>query len=139
MMQLLTIIVAMLTTALLSVGCASHSPSALKQATTTKDGRYRVTWQKTPPSAIEANQYFELVVEVEDLKTAEDPQDFRFDATMPAHRHGMNTVVNAVRAEDNRWVLQDLNLHMPGEWVMTFDVFDANGVLHRASEVVILK
>ena len=138
-MQPLAIIATMLTAALLSVGCASHSPSGLEQATTTEDGRYRVKWQKTPPSAIEANQYFELLVEIEDLKSAEDPKDFRFDATMPAHRHGMNTIVNAVRAKDNRWVLRDLNLHMPGEWVMTFDVFDANGVLHRASETVILK
>ncbi|MDG1837416.1 MAG: hypothetical protein P8I91_01255 [Phycisphaerales bacterium] len=138
-MQPFAIIAPMLTAVLLSASCASHSSGGLKQTATTEDGRYRVTWQKTPPSAIEANQYFELLVEVEDLKTAEDPQDFRFDATMPAHRHGMNTIVNAVRSEDNHWVIQDLNLHMPGEWVMTFDVFDANGVLHRASEVVILK
>jgi hypothetical protein len=62
----------------------------------------------------------------------------RFDATMPAHRHGMNMVASPTRFTRDSWVVRDLLLHMPGEWVMTFDVTDQNGVLHRASETVIL-
>ena len=125
--------------ALLLAGCASTGHSGLNQSNVTEDGRYRVTWRKTTPEAIKANEYFEMFVEVDDLRGNSPPQDFRFDATMPAHRHGMNTVVNATRTDDSTWQLQDLNLHMPGEWVMTFDVTDENGVLHRASETVILE
>ncbi|HCA38914.1 MAG: hypothetical protein QF781_09620 [Phycisphaerales bacterium] len=123
---------------LLSLGCSTGRPG-IKQSATTEDGRYRVTWWKTPPRPIEANDYFELYVQVDDLKTNEEPHDFRFDATMPAHRHGMNTVANPYRLKRDAWSLHDLNLHMPGEWVMTFDVTDQNGVLHRASETVILE
>ena len=122
---------------MLTVGCSQRP--GLKDSALTEDGRYRVTWWKTPPNPIKANSYFELFVEVEDLKTDKDPYDFRFNATMPSHRHGMNTVASPWRFKRDAWILRDLNLHMPGEWVMTFDVTDHNGVLHRASETVILE
>jgi hypothetical protein len=114
-------------------------PPGIKHTSTTEDGRYRLTWWKTPPRPIEANDYFELYVEVDDLKTGQEPCDFRFDATMPAHRHGMNTLASPYRLKNDAWKLYDLNLHMPGEWVMTFDVTDQSGVLHRASETVVLE
>lgn len=120
-------------------GCASTSHNAPGQSRLTEDGRYRIAWQQSPPAPIVANHYFEMIVTVDDLHSSSPPQGFRFDATMPAHRHGMNTVVSATRTGDNTWHLQDLNLHMPGEWVMTFDVTDEQGVLHRASETVILE
>jgi hypothetical protein len=47
-------------------------------------------------------------------------------------------VASPTRFTRDSWIVRDLLLHMPGEWVMTFDVTDQNGVLHRASETVIL-
>jgi hypothetical protein len=135
-MRLSTLCMFTLITLLLASGCAQRP--GIKDSTTTEDGRFRVTWWQTPPRPIEANSYFELFVEVEDLTDDEEPYDLRFDATMPAHRHGMNMVASPTRFTRDSWIVRDLLLHMPGEWVMTFDVTDQNGVLHRASETVIL-
>ncbi len=124
---------------LLPLGCIPMGKPGIKHISTTEDGRYRVTWWRTPPRPMEPNSYFDLYVEVDDLKTDEPPYNFRFDATMPAHRHGMNVIPHADRPKMNTWVLHDLYLHMPGQWVLTFDVTDQNRVLHRASETVVLE
>ena len=105
----------------------------------TADGQYRVSWWKTPANPLEANEYFELYVEVDGLKTKEPPYHLQFDATMPAHRHGMNTVAVPSRLTLESWNIRDLNLHMPGDWVMTFDVIDDDGVLHRASKEITIQ
>lgn len=135
-MRISTLCMFTLVMLVLSGGCAQRP--GIKDSATTEDGRFQVTWWQTPPRPIEANSYFELFVEIEDLKGDETPYDFRFDATMPAHRHGMNIVASPSRFKHDSWIVRDLLLHMPGEWVMTFDVTDQDGVLHRASERIML-
>lgn len=41
-----------------------------------------------------------------------------FDAIMPAHRHGMNYVVEVTNPEGNRFDVSNVVFHMPGLWQM---------------------
>lgn len=129
----------LLAATLLISGCVSTGPGTTHRSTMTEDGRYRINWHITPDAPLTPNEYFEMIVTIENRQGDAPPQEFRFDATMPAHRHGMNTLVTATRTGETSWRLQDVNLHMPGEWVMTFDVTDERGVMHRASETVTLE
>lgn len=46
----------------------------------------------------------------------------RVDATMPAHRHGMNYRPSLQQRDDGRWRAQGLMFHMPGQWTLQLDV-----------------
>jgi len=113
-------------------GCA---PEGLHTA----DGRYGVSWRTDPHQPVPTNNYFDLVVEVESQGGTLRGHDLVFDATMPAHRHGMNVIVTPEQTGDHEWIVRDVLLHMPGEWVFDFDVIDERGVLHRARETVVLE
>ena len=115
-------------------GCQSSPPSL-----TPGDGAYSVSWHPLDGQAIAANTYFDLEATVAQRTSAGPPVDFAFDATMPAHRHGMNVIVTPELASDQTWVVRDVLLHMPGEWALDFDVTDADGVVHRAREVLIVR
>lgn len=44
------------------------------------------------------------------------------DATMPAHRHGMNYRPSVRRVADGRWRVDGLLWHMPGRWSLAMTV-----------------
>lgn len=44
------------------------------------------------------------------------------DATMPAHRHGMNYRPSVERLADGRWQVDGLLWHMAGEWRLQLEV-----------------
>jgi hypothetical protein len=46
----------------------------------------------------------------------------RVDATMPAHRHGMNYRPSIQPLGDGRWRAEGLMFHMPGAWELRLDV-----------------
>ncbi len=46
----------------------------------------------------------------------------RVDATMPAHRHGMNYRPSVQQRDDGRWRAEGLMFHMPGQWTLQLDV-----------------
>ena len=48
----------------------------------------------------------------------------RIDATMPAHRHGMNYRPSLVALGDGRWRAEGLMFHMAGEWEIRLDLPD---------------
>ncbi len=105
----------------------------------TGDGSYRVAWHPAGEETIAANAYFDLEVRVTPRGDASPPAAFTFDATMPAHRHGMNVIVSAEPVGDATWIVRDVLLHMPGEWALDFDVTDDNGVVHRAREILVVQ
>lgn len=41
-----------------------------------------------------------------------------FDATMPAHKHGMNVAPSAPEARGEAFFIQGVKLHMPGAWLL---------------------
>jgi len=46
----------------------------------------------------------------------------RFDAWMPAHRHGMNSRPSVTSLGAGHWRAEGFLFHMPGRWQFTFDV-----------------
>ena len=53
-----------------------------------------------------------------------------FDATMPAHKHGMNYQPEIVEIEGRFFEVNNLIFHMPGLWKIEITVFD-DGAPHR--------
>ena len=62
----------------------------------------------------------------------------RVDATMPAHRHGMNYRPSITPLGGGRWRADGLMFHMAGRWELRFDIVDAAGRTERLRESVTL-
>jgi len=60
---------------------------------------------------------------------------FAIDATMPAHRHGMN-YAPVLRADGPQaWIADGMLLHMPGRWQLSFDVRLAGSTERLAADL----
>lgn len=93
------------------------------------------------PEALPLNEMFALEVRVADAATgAPVGADVAIDvdAGMPAHRHGMNTRPRVERTGAGAFLVRGMLLHMPGEWVLSFDV-TKGGVTERAQVSLVLE
>lgn len=70
------------------------------------------------------NQPLEIRVRV--IKSADPIDRLVVDGRMPAHRHGLTHRVRVERVAEQEWRVSDLVLHMPGHWLISFDV-DSHG------------
>lgn len=124
---------------LLLQGCAS-SPGAPGPASpdqhdvSSNDGTFTVRWA-SDPSPIPVNEFFELDVIVMKDGRIFDGTTLQVDAAMPQHQHGMNHRPHVEQVGPGRWHVKDMLFHMPGEWVLYFDVVQGD-VLRRAQEQV---
>ncbi len=71
------------------------------------------------PSPIPLNQPFALQMAV----CASKPDRIAVDATMPAHRHGMNYRAVVTPLAPGEFRAEGLLFHMPGEWEIVFDLY----------------
>ena len=79
-----------------------------------------------PDQGIPLNELFTLTVTV---RGASSPENLSIlvDATMPAHGHGMLTMVNITQQDDpEQFMVEQMNLHMPGEWELSILVIDGD-------------
>jgi len=60
------------------------------------------------------------------------------DATMPAHRHGMNYRPSLHPLGDGRWRVDGMLWHMAGAWELRFDV-EVAGARHSLRQAVELR
>jgi len=67
-----------------------------------------------------------------ELAVCPPPDAVRVDASMPAHRHGMNYRPSIVPLGGGRYRAEGLMFHMPGEWQFLFEV-RASGKTERAT------
>ena len=51
-----------------------------------------------------------------------DVNELRVDATMPAHKHGMNYTPSVSALESNVFEIEGILFHMPGMWEMRIDL-----------------
>ncbi|MGH1440676.1 MAG: hypothetical protein ACRBBR_11220 [Cellvibrionaceae bacterium] len=73
------------------------------------------------PSIIEASKPFTIQVCLYQKNTHfTQIEDLIFDASMPAHGHGMNYKANITKLKNGVHLIEGLLLHMPGEWQFTF-------------------
>ena len=75
------------------------------------------------PSTIQVGEPFSLAFQVCDKQQALNGITLvKFDATMPAHGHGMNYLPQLQALGQSQYRIDDLLLHMPGVWQFSFDV-----------------
>lgn len=89
------------------------------------------------PLRIEVGMPFTLIMNV-CTKRGEPAELVAIDATMPAHKHGMNYAAKIVPGIDGRFRVEGLNFHMPGEWELVFDV-RSGGEMERMAHGLVVK
>jgi len=55
------------------------------------------------------------------------PLDVAFDASMPAHQHGMNYTVDITKQDETTFLIDNVVFHMPGVWEVQIDVQGPDG------------
>lgn len=81
----------------------------------------QAAWQVAGPggtTAIEPSRHFSLQVRL----CPAGAELLAVDATMPAHRHGMNYRPSLHPLGDGRWRVDGLLFHMSGAWELALDV-----------------
>ncbi len=101
--------------------CGEALPSAWKKAL----HQQGVTLVYAPLSRIETSKPVELLIEVCSPTANAVAKLIKADATMPAHKHGMNYRVD-LAAEGARIKATGFYFHMRGVWRLEFDV-EQNG------------
>ena len=85
-----------------------------------------ILWMATKPAKVPVGSEF-AVEALLCAKGSAKAQAIRFDAWMPAHRHGMNTRPSVKALGDGRWHADGFLFHMPGRWQFTVEVDTAAG------------
>ena len=78
------------------------------------------------------NALFSLTVSVSDSAGAAVDGTLTFDATMPDHGHGMNVEPTVSSAATGEYLIEGINLHMPGTWKLDFSI-DVDGTTTDAT------
>jgi len=89
------------------------------------------------PLQIEVGIPFTLIMNV-CTKRGEPAELVAIDATMPAHKHGMNYTPKIVAGVDGRYRVEGLVFHMPGEWELVLDV-RSGGEMERLTHGLVVK
>ena len=96
-------------------------------ASRAESARYIVAW-RPQPSPITVSRHFALDLVVCPKSGVRVPDTLRVDATMPAHRHGMNYKTSVSGKGGGRYRVEGLMFHMPGHWEFAFDVVTGDSV-----------
>ena len=67
-----------------------------------------------------------------DFVVCPPPEAVRVDASMPAHRHGMNYQPSIVSLGEGRYRADGLMFHMPGDWQLLFEI-RSGGTMERVT------
>jgi len=78
----------------------------------------QAAWRVAEGQAIEVSRHFALMVRL----CPADATLRGVDATMPAHRHGMNYRPTLQPLGDGRWRVEGLLFHMRGTWELALSV-----------------
>lgn len=63
------------------------------------------------------------------------PGELAVDATMPAHRHGMNYRPRVQSLSPGRWRVDGLMFHMPGRWRLSFELGSGTATRRLAHDI----
>jgi hypothetical protein len=102
---------------------ADSDGSTIRKGDLTLAWRPLLTGEKAPKSGrIPMAKHFALEVQLCDKDAASDAQLQKADATMPAHKHGMNyrPVIRPLGA--GRFRIEGMMFHMAGQWELAFEV-----------------
>ena len=116
-----------------ALACGGAAPTPKRTA---ESPRYVVAWQTTPAPPV-VGEHFVVDLTVCPKPGVKRPSSVRIDAQMPEHRHGMNYRPSLVAAGGERYRAQGLMFHMPGRWVMTFELSDGAATDRLTAEMVL--
>lgn len=103
--------------------CSEAAPKSVKEpkgpqfSVRSVDGRFALAVDTTP-RPLPTNEHFSMTIDV----TTNDPSvdlsviDIEVDADMPEHKHGMNTLPIVKRTSPERFTVEGMLFHMPGNW-----------------------
>ncbi|MCR9139443.1 MAG: hypothetical protein NXI27_25810 [Alphaproteobacteria bacterium] len=77
------------------------------------------------PSQVPLNAPFDARVTI-CSRSGDLPDRITVDATMPAHKHGMNYEPEISRADRHSFEVKNLLFHMPGVWRLVVTAFENN-------------
>ena len=118
---------------------AISSVSSIKQlptATQISSAGNNYTISFSPPStAMPLNKYFtmDVVITGATQQTLPFPVTLDIDAGMKAHNHGMNVKPKIHNLGAGHFKFEEMLLHMPGDWFLSFDVH--RGLLIDKAEI----
>jgi hypothetical protein len=99
---------------------AACEPAPLGAAAARVNGTsFVLLWRPQP--ALRTGEFFSVLLSV-CARSARATDTVRVDATMPAHRHGMNYRPTLKALGAGRFEAAGLMLHMPGRWEFAFDI-----------------
>tara|TARA_R110002110_G_scaffold138490_3_gene324409 strand:- start:427 stop:879 length:453 start_codon:yes stop_codon:yes gene_type:complete len=91
-----------------------------------EDGGTTVAYRTTPAKIAVGKPFsIEVVACVHGAKRMA-PSRIRVDAGMPMHGHGMNYTPSERKIGPGHSAFDGLVFHMPGRWLITFDIYDGD-------------
>ena len=84
------------------------------------------------PTMMPLNSLFSLTVTVSDADGSAVEGTLTFDARMPDHDHGMNVQPTVSSSAAGEYLIEGVNLHMPGTWKLDFSI-DVDGSVTAAT------
>lgn len=115
--------IAMLAAALISAPCAALAcdPAPIGKDAARVVGQDFVLLWRAEPAPLLLGEFFTVTVSACN-RASQRVSMLKVDATMPAHKHGMNYLPATVAEGGGRFLARGLLLHMPGRWEFAFDV-----------------
>jgi len=93
----------------------------------TESPRYVVAYS-TLPARIHVGGHFTVDFAICPRDGAPMPDSVRVDASMPAHRHGMNYRAGITPTGSGTWRAEGMLFHMAGHWEIAFDLVTGSTV-----------
>ena len=86
------------------------------------------------PAVPKLNEMFKVETVVTDLSTGKpvsgEGLEFKLDATMPEHKHGMMTQPSHKPLDGGKFLSEGMKFHMPGSWQFRGDFKGPTGADH---------
>ena len=117
-----------------AMACGEGLPSPKLMA---ESARYVLVWRTAPARPV-VGEHFSVDLAVCPKPGANKAQGVRVDAQMPDHRHGMNYRPTVTVSGSERYRAQGMLFHMPGRWMIEFQVSDG-ATTDRITAELILK
>jgi hypothetical protein len=123
-----------------SAGAHACLPEAIAKDATVVEGKQFVLAYRTDPAGVPVSAHFALDLYACARGGDGRPEVRRVDATMPAHRHGMNYRPSVKKLDTGAWHYraEGLLFHMAGRWEYVFELRDG-GVSERLTSAVTIR
>lgn len=100
------------------------------------DKGFALAWRFVPEKP-KIGEFFAVEFAVCNRAAPATPETLRVDATMPAHRHGMNFQPTIAAIGPNIYRAEGMMFHMPGKWQLAFEQRAPGGAARVTTDIEI--